>query len=891
LWEQPLPNFRNLMSGDSGVSLVEVENSALFNSANSEDLSRGSMSGTATTWTASFWVYRGVQGGATAKFMFTTSSDGGLAFASNSTADILSWYSGSYTSTTVLYRDVGWYHIVVKSVSGSGTVYVNGEAVLSSLTVNGADATMAIGSYNNGSNHFDGYMAEWVFIDGTAYNPTSFAEYDETGLYWTPKSSDDIKALTFGNNGFYLDNTTNAQTDAHLPAPAVVLPTVTFDGTNDYLTRGADYTGNADSKLFSMSMWVKRTGGEGALQLIHRDGSSSVNSIDFNTANKFHIVNDSVLDVTSARTITISDGWTHIMCAYNNGTATFQLYIDGVVDSASVAVHNNANTNWTHSDHAFGGTVGGANLLNAEIADFYFNNAETIDLSSSSNRAKFITTDGYPVDLGSDGSTPTGTAPRVYLNNALATWHTNLGTGGGFTENGALTAGSSILFTPTVTSTGGGGGGKYNTAGVAGGSGGGGGGASGAGGAASSPTQGFAGGTGGASQPSGGGGGGAGVAGVAGGNAATAGDGGNGLSSSINFTATVRGGGGGSGSYGTGNNVAIGGTGGGADGVYAGGGGGGSYANGLNATANTGGGGGGSSGGESPPSVGGTGGSGVVIVRYHSSNEFTEATGGTVTYSGDYAIHTFTASGTLSVVNVGVVAPTIDYLVIAGGGGATRGGGGAGGYRASWNSESSGGGASSETGITPTVTDYTVTIGAGGAGASGGAATGSSGANSVFGSITSTSGGAGGNSANGLAGGSGGGGGVNGTSGGAGTTNQGFAGGNGTLVGGVGIAAGGGGGASAVGAAGTSAAGNGGAGLASTITGSSVTRAGGGGGGTDSGSISAGSGGSGGGGAGGALATPTAGTVNTGSGGGGTDTGRTGGAGGSGVVIIRYKYK
>jgi hypothetical protein len=432
------------MSGDSGVSLVEVENSALFNSANSEDLSRGSMSGTATTWTASFWVYRGVQGGATAKFMFTTSSDGGLAFASNSTADILSWYSGSYTSTTVLYRDVGWYHIVVKSVSGSGTVYVNGEAVLSSLTVNGADATMAIGSYNNGSNHFDGYMAEWVFIDGTAYNPTSFAEYDETGLYWTPKSSDDIKALTFGNNGFYLDNTTNAQTDAHLPAPAVVLPTVTFDGTNDYLTRGADYTGNADSKLFSMSMWVKRTGGEGALQLIHRDGSSSVNSIDFNTANKFHIVNDSVLDVTSARTITISDGWTHIMCAYNNGTATFQLYIDGVVDSASVAVHNNANTNWTHSDHAFGGTVGGANLLNAEIADFYFNNAETIDLSSSSNRAKFITTDGYPVDLGSDGSTPTGTAPRVYLNNALATWHTNLGTGGGMTETGALTAGSAV---------------------------------------------------------------------------------------------------------------------------------------------------------------------------------------------------------------------------------------------------------------------------------------------------------------------------------------------------------------------------------------------------------------------------------------------------------------
>ena len=56
----------NLLMGaaaaTSGASVVSVGNSALFNSANSEDLSRGSMSGTATTWTASFWVYRGDNG-------------------------------------------------------------------------------------------------------------------------------------------------------------------------------------------------------------------------------------------------------------------------------------------------------------------------------------------------------------------------------------------------------------------------------------------------------------------------------------------------------------------------------------------------------------------------------------------------------------------------------------------------------------------------------------------------------------------------------------------------------------------------------------------------------------------------------------------------------------
>jgi len=90
----------------------------------------------------------------------------------------------------------------------------------------------------------------------------------------------------------------------------------------------------------------------------------------------------------------------------------------------------------------------------------------------------------------------------------------------------------------------------------------------------------------------------------------------------------------------------------------------------------------------------------------------------------------------------------------------------------------------------------------------------------------------------------------------------------------------------------------GGNGLASSITGSSVTRAGGGGGGgaPNYGTASSSSGGSGGGGSGGAEETDGgAGTVNTGSGGGGgsgnnggaTDHYNNGGAGGSGVVVLK----
>ena len=57
-------------------------------------------------------------------------------------------------------------------------------------------------------------------------------------------------------------------------------------------------------------------------------------------------------------------------------------------------------------------------------------------------------------------------------------------------------------------------------------------------------------------------------------------------------------------------------------------------------TANTGGGGGGASYGAG---TGASGGSGIVIIRYLSATQ--RGTGGIVTSSGGYYIHTFTSSG------------------------------------------------------------------------------------------------------------------------------------------------------------------------------------------------------------------------------------------------------
>ena len=310
---------------------------------------------------------------------------------------------------------------------------------------------------------------------------------------------------------------------------------------------------------------------------------------------------------------------------------------------------------------------------------------------------------------------------------------------------------------------------------------------------------------------------------------------------------------------------------------------------------------------------------------------FIVATGGTITTSGDYKIHTFNSSGTFTVSCAGNSAGSnkVSYVVVAGGGGAggnNPGGtndsaasaGGAGGYREgkapAFDSYSASPLAAPD-GLPVSATGYPITVGGGGSG-TGCNQAGSQGVNSIFSTITSAGGGGGGglqapcgSPVSAISGGSGGGGATYQNNPGACTQGigntppvsppQGNDGGTGT--GGRGGA--GGGGAGATGGAGSSPGqgGNGGNGVTSSINASPVARAGGGGGGGTNNpfrSHPAGTGGSGGGGAGSVNSTgATAGTSNTGGGGGGAGRGpgisgsSVGANGGSGVVIIRYKYQ
>jgi hypothetical protein len=303
----------------------------------------------------------------------------------------------------------------------------------------------------------------------------------------------------------------------------------------------------------------------------------------------------------------------------------------------------------------------------------------------------------------------------------------------------------------------------------------------------------------------------------------------------------------------------------------------------------------------------------------YDSGIYISATGGTITTSGNFKIHTFTGDGCFVVSSLGNLpasGSTVDYMVVAGGGGGgasgdpssslSGAGGGAGGFRESKDSTLSSPHTTSPlaatTGITVTTTTYPITVGAGGSGAPLSNNPGTSGSNSVFSTITSAGGGGGGSRTSapsysaGQNGGSGGGGGApNLPAGNAGLGNtpptippQGTPGagqgpaGN-TLAN---PGSGGGGGATQAGQACNATCGsNGGDGTTTSISGSSTSYAGGGG------SAAGSSGGLGGGGGGGP--SPVAGTTNTGGGGGGGGSyaSSTGSSGGKGIVIIRYKFQ
>ena len=213
----------------------DVANSLMFDKPSNPYLTRtNGGNGSETKGTYSVWLKRAVLDGAS-DYMWHTSEDtnNDIKILTNSDNNfrVRGINNGSVVVNLISdreFEDVGaWYHLVVAFDSTQGTaanrvkMYINGvqETSFSSSTypsqnlnlkINQSGDRRTIGTaYDNGGTPvsgpnagWSGYMAEAVWIDGTALSPTDFGEFDEDSLIWKPIS---VSGLTFGTNGFYLD--------------------------------------------------------------------------------------------------------------------------------------------------------------------------------------------------------------------------------------------------------------------------------------------------------------------------------------------------------------------------------------------------------------------------------------------------------------------------------------------------------------------------------------------------------------------------------------------------------------------------------------------------------------------------------------------------------------
>ena len=174
--------------------------------------------------TFSFWCKKTIQSG-WSYIIHNGQSDGDpvcvIGFEDNFLK--FNYYVGGSTlgrlKTNRLFRDTSaWYHIVVAIDTTQATssdrikFYVNGVQETSfsqsdypslnqTITLLQGTDVHTIGASAVPDGYFDGSMAHFHAIDGTAYAASTFGETDSTSGIWKPKTG---PSVTYGTNGFFL---------------------------------------------------------------------------------------------------------------------------------------------------------------------------------------------------------------------------------------------------------------------------------------------------------------------------------------------------------------------------------------------------------------------------------------------------------------------------------------------------------------------------------------------------------------------------------------------------------------------------------------------------------------------------------------------------------------
>ena len=256
-----------------------IDQSLRFNDGDSSYLTFTPSSATAGTWTVSFWVKRGVV--STTQYIYysgAVSARGGFYFLSDDRFGVSPFNSSGANANLFsipVFRDPAqWYHIVMtangittSNLSSNLNIYVNGVEIshtktqLSSPTggdrINDAQAKRINGLTPSGGQHFDGYLAEWHWIDGTVYDQNNFGEFRDN--IWTAK---EVTGISYGAAGYYLNFADSSDIGNNA---------LTTDGTNDWTPNGvvaSDITSDSPTQNFATLMPMPNIGlSEGNLKM------------------------------------------------------------------------------------------------------------------------------------------------------------------------------------------------------------------------------------------------------------------------------------------------------------------------------------------------------------------------------------------------------------------------------------------------------------------------------------------------------------------------------------------------------------------------------------------------------------------------------------------------
>jgi len=339
-----------------------------------------------------------------------------------------------------------WHHVAISWDGSTHRTFYNGTM--------GATASSSLTPLYYESMHV------WLgTVSGTTANWTGYIDefrMSDTARY---TSSFTVQSTAHANDAntqvlLHFDGT-NGSTTTTDDASQDYEQAVTFDGSSDYLSHTSS-AGFTDGKQLTVSMWFRPA-------TVHTARIYEfANALYSQAGSEIFIVSDGRIrwgarnssnnyvmrfDILSTGTKAYSaNTWYHLLGSVDlTSTSTRHFYLNEVAitnpSDGTWSDYNNDNMDLTRNTYAIGSASDFSNKFNGDLGPLWIDDSY-IDLSVESNRRKFISSSGTPVDAGSDGSTPTGSQPLIYIKGGATTWNSatqNVGSTSDFTMTGSVT--------------------------------------------------------------------------------------------------------------------------------------------------------------------------------------------------------------------------------------------------------------------------------------------------------------------------------------------------------------------------------------------------------------------------------------------------------------------